>query len=65
MFVPVNRMLRNAGLVQSVQHNTPYPAENGYAIYAFGLCAGFNNGATIGTVKFTYYIRLHQRKYLG
>lgn len=65
LYFDVSRAMRNTGQIPSVQHNGPYPATSGYAIYVYGSAAGFANLATIGSVKFTYYIRLHQRKYIG
>lgn len=61
----MNRALQNAGMPQSTQRNTPYPTDYGYTMYVLMVQEGFAAGDRIGDVTCTWYVRLHQRKYLG
>lgn len=64
LYVNVNSALRSAGVEQSTAIDLPYPTTKALGVVVYGGCAGnWTAGDTIGQVRYTWYIRLHQRKY--
>lgn len=64
-YVDVSRGLRNAGLPTSVQRTQGYVPEWAYCLYILITTEGFNAGDHVGEAVLTWYVRLHQRKYVA
>lgn len=61
----VSTALKAAGMPLSTQRTISYPTETGYCMFVLLNQFGFALGDTLGEVVMTWYIRLHQRKYVG
>lgn len=64
-YVDVTKGLRNAGLPLSMQRTNAYPAEWSYCLFLIMTQEGFNANDHIGQVVCTWYVRMHQRKYVA